>query len=328
MCVSGGGGGATPAGTGGQVQYANGGATALAAVSTTTLTFTSFPANQVGTLGTLIGGANTSLTWWGLSTSTNLSAGQVPFASSASALATNNNFFWDNNMQTLGVGTSTPRASLTVASSTGVQLLLTDGLSTNLAPWYHRVINGNFYIGTSSPTTFATSTNPIFSIIPNSTSNATTTFSFTDWVLKQTSPVAFSILDAFSTPTVLVNTASTTGSAFTVVATTSTASQIYGNTAIKLFDIDSFGNFSASSTAPTLSSGQIDGTNNGGRVTNCSSACTVTFANGGWPKSPECSADPESGSVVNTFSYVITKTTLVVTETGLGSFDYHCGIGN
>ena len=63
----------------------------------------------------------------------------------------------------IGIGTTTPKWNLTTASSTGPQLTLTDGSSTS-APFNFRAINNSFYISTSSPTTFATSTTPILTI--------------------------------------------------------------------------------------------------------------------------------------------------------------------
>lgn len=57
----------------------------------------------------------------------------------------------------VGIGTSTPKWSLQVASSTGPQLALSDGSLTS-DHWTFRSINGNLYISTSSPLTFASST--------------------------------------------------------------------------------------------------------------------------------------------------------------------------
>ena len=57
----------------------------------------------------------------------------------------------------VGIGTSTPKWALQVASSTGPQLTLSDGSLTS-THWSLRNINGNLYFATSSPSTFATST--------------------------------------------------------------------------------------------------------------------------------------------------------------------------
>lgn len=49
----------------------------LGDVATTTLTVSGFPANIPATLGALVGGSNTTWTWWGLSTTTALTQGQL-----------------------------------------------------------------------------------------------------------------------------------------------------------------------------------------------------------------------------------------------------------
>lgn len=68
-------------------------------------------------------------------------------------------------MGSLGVGTSTPDYALTISSSTAPQLALTDASLTS-TPWTFRSINNSLFIGTSSPTTFATSTFAALSITP------------------------------------------------------------------------------------------------------------------------------------------------------------------
>lgn len=65
--------------------------------------------------------------------------------------------------QLLGLGTTTPKWKLTVASSTGPQLGLSDGLGSNV--WTLRNINSNLYFATSTYT--ATSTVSAFSIDSN-----------------------------------------------------------------------------------------------------------------------------------------------------------------
>lgn len=89
------------------------------------------------------------------------------------------------------------------------------------------------------------------------------------------------------------------------------------------FAITNTGQVFSSSTAPTVSSGSVDGTMLYGRVQGCTSACTVT-----WPstrlKIPSCIVQEETGSVVNSASFVPSVTNLVVTQTSLGTFDYEC----
>jgi hypothetical protein len=56
-----------------------------------------------------------------------------------------------------GIGTTTPRWLLTLASSTAPQLAFVDGSLTSNA-WTVRSAGGSFYLATSSPSTYATST--------------------------------------------------------------------------------------------------------------------------------------------------------------------------
>lgn len=69
----------------------------------------------------------------------------------------------------VSIGTSTPSLSpLTLSSSTQSQLTLTDGSLTS-NQWSFRNAGGNFYLSTSSPSTFATSSNAsILSLMSNS----------------------------------------------------------------------------------------------------------------------------------------------------------------
>ena len=62
-----------------------------------------------------------------------------------------------NSALRVGIGTTTPKWALQIASSTGPQLALSDG-SLSSSIWTFRNINSTLHIGTSSPNTFATST--------------------------------------------------------------------------------------------------------------------------------------------------------------------------
>lgn len=66
----------------------------------------------------------------------------------------------------IAIATSTSRFPLTIASTTGPQLALTDG-SNNANIWTERAINGSFFLATSSPTTYATSSVSALSINAN-----------------------------------------------------------------------------------------------------------------------------------------------------------------
>ncbi|KND46770.1 MAG: hypothetical protein AB201_03475, partial [Parcubacteria bacterium C7867-006] len=74
----------------------------------------------------------------------------------------------------VGIGTTTPAWALTVAGSTAPQLALQDGVAGNLS-YAFRSVGNNLYLSTTSPTTYATSTNPVISIQSNA---ATTTIGF------------------------------------------------------------------------------------------------------------------------------------------------------
>lgn len=98
-----------------------------------------------------------------------------------------------------------------------------------------------------------------------------------------------------------------------------------------LFSVTNTGHITGSSTSPTLSScgtaPSVQGDDAHGTVTAGATAiaCTITFA---YPYSvdPVCTVTPQTGSVVNTFSYTHSTTAMVVTQTALGGtkFDYTC----
>lgn len=79
-------------------------------------------------------------------------------AVSSSGFVTNSDSFG-----ALGIGTTTPKFLLQLASSTAPQLQLGDGSLTS-SGWFLRNNASTLFIGTTSPTTFATSTNSILSI--------------------------------------------------------------------------------------------------------------------------------------------------------------------
>lgn len=69
------------------------------------------------------------------------------------------------NLGGTGFGTTTPRWTLQLASSTKGQLALSDGSATS-NHWVMRAINNWLYIGTSSPATYASSTQTAIAITP------------------------------------------------------------------------------------------------------------------------------------------------------------------
>lgn len=75
-----------------------------------------------------------------------------------------------NNVGNFGIGTTTPKWALQVASSTGPQLALSDG-SLGSLHWTLRNKNGVLYFATSSPSTFATSSPAAITVDGNSGSS-------------------------------------------------------------------------------------------------------------------------------------------------------------
>lgn len=73
---------------------------------------------------------------------------------------------YPNAADYVGIGTTTPRFALQVATGTKPQLSLSDGTLTS-DTWTFRNVGGNLYLATSSPTTFATSTTETFSLNTN-----------------------------------------------------------------------------------------------------------------------------------------------------------------
>lgn len=112
-----------------------------------------------------------------------------------------------------------------------------------------------------------------------------TTSPFARLSISTTSTNAFAISDAFNTTDLLFQTSSTTGSIFTVAATTSPN---LGAGIIKLFDVDQYGGITASSTGatPTIACTPTGGTlstgsnDQSGSITSgsLSTSCTLTFA--------------------------------------------------
>lgn len=116
----------------------------LGVVSTTTLTLTSFPANTPSTLGALIGGSNTTFTWWGLATTSALVQGQLLY-----------NTTGNNGVASVATSTLAVNNGLTISASNGALVggsAATIGLATINAGVLGAVTNG------AVPTSQSTST--------------------------------------------------------------------------------------------------------------------------------------------------------------------------
>jgi hypothetical protein len=73
-------------------------------------------------------------------------------------------FFFDGSVGNLGLGTTTPFASLQIATTTGKNLVLSDsGAGTDLKHWLFSSMGGNLYIGTTSDS-YATSSLSAFTL--------------------------------------------------------------------------------------------------------------------------------------------------------------------
>ncbi len=125
--------------------YGNSGT--LASTATSTLSFSSFPARLTGTLGSLVGGTNSSFTWWGLATTTNIVSGNLLYGSGANGVA--------------NVATSTPTAGTGISlagtgSVVGGSLSITNTGVTSVAATYPLITSaatGNITLSTALATT-------------------------------------------------------------------------------------------------------------------------------------------------------------------------------
>lgn len=119
---------------------------------------------QIDTLGFI---TKTGSACGGVGSSPGGSSGQIQYnTGSTFGGAANTTFHSTGGWWSLGTSTLTSLnpALLTLGTSTVPQLLLTDNTSTN-PNWYLRSVGGNFYVGTSSATTLATSSVPLFTAI-------------------------------------------------------------------------------------------------------------------------------------------------------------------
>lgn len=98
-----------------------------------------------------------------------------------------------------------------------------------------------------------------------------------------------------------------------------------------VFSVLNDGHLAASSTAPLVSGcgskPVIIGNDTKGTVTSGSGStgCTVTFIHP-YRTDPSCVVTIQTGSTINTFSYTHSVSSIIITDSGLGSskFDYHC----
>ncbi len=181
------------------------------------------------------------------------------------------------NLVNVGIGTSTPVWPLTVSSSTGPQISLTDGSLTQDI-WSMRDAGGILYFATSSPSTFATTSPAAFS-------------------LSNTGAAFLGI--ATSTPFARLSVVRDSGTAPLLAVASSTAT---GST-MPTFEIDTNGHLITSGPTPTMSScgtsPSVAGNDTSGVILTGSASptsCTMTFAKAYVNASTTCMLTAAPGS--------------------------------
>lgn len=224
-------------------------------------------------------------------------------AVSSSAFVTNN-----NAANYLGLGTSTPRFLLDLATSTKPQISLEDG--SNSDQWSVRAVGGNLYFATTSATTFATSTVPAVSIQSNAGSPAnfgigtSSTFSILSVVRQFGSAPLFAV-----------------------------ASSTVSGSNMPNVEVDAVGHIITSGPIPTVSGGTSSmgakSNDTDGSITVVGTALTsvtMTFANA-FATAPVCTESDNQTSVGSDITSI--STTQVVFGFGVGGVTsatiwYHC----
>ena len=129
---------------------------------------------HAATFGTTSSATTTSI--WLQSSANLFSSSTVQFGTAGSS-----QFFFNSNVGNLGLGTTSPFASLQIATTTGKNLVLTDSSAgANLKHWLFSSQGGNFYLGTTTDV-FATSTPAAMTILSNGDFGIGTTTPFADF---------------------------------------------------------------------------------------------------------------------------------------------------
>lgn len=259
------------------------------------------------------------------------------------------------------MNSSTPNATMVVQGTTTSPALDILRIATSTGQTYLQVTNvGNVGINTGTPSSLlsiqgssggtiplfavASSTNGnVFAIQPSGdiliTGVATSTTAFLmknpagQTVFQGDETAAFGGLTIGTTTTASLYAAAQFVVQGNSASTTAPLILAASSTNLTLFQVSPNGVVGSSSTAPTLSSCGTSPTfqqgsdNYGGRVTigSTASGCTITF---GIPfkVQPVCIVADETGSVVNTFSYTVSTTAIVATESTSGGqiLNYLC----
>jgi hypothetical protein len=201
----------------------------------------------------------------------------------------------------VGVATTTPSPSveMTVSSSSASQVLLTGSVTDSGVAM--REAGNHFYISTTSPTTYATTSPAAVDINMNSG----TTVSLG---IATTSPFAIiSAVGTGSTPLMAISSSTATASGMPVL------------------EIDQFGHQYTSGALPTLSScgttPSVTGNDTDMIVTVGSvsaTGCTITFAHA-YATAPVVTISNQSMSITNAMTFTVSTSAITITQTALTS---------
>lgn len=190
----------------------------------------------------------------------------------------------------MGIATTTPKAPLHINATTTPQILLT-GADTDPGVSI-RNIGGHEYHASTSPTTYATSTNAAIDINYNA---------------GVTPGLGIGTTSPFATLSVV----NTSGSSMPLFAISSSSAIL---SAMPVFEIDNNGHVMYSGPKPTCDANCtfVGGNDSRFRITTgiAKTTMTITFANS-WPTAPVCSANDEGGTVF--VSTAPTTSTVVIT---------------
>lgn len=254
--------GNAPGGTAGQLQYNASGS--FGGISTTTLTISGFPAQIPSGYGKLVGGADTTFTWWGLATSTAITTNQVLYSTSASGVSS----AATSSLTASGVLTlSNPAA---IIGSSGAALTVTGGTNGQVLGWSAGV-----------PAWVATST--------NSCSGVTCAYNSGTWTFSiANNAITTGMLATLAANSVLGNNTGATGNVVAVATSTffgvdypinsSGKTGIGSSSPWALFSINPVQQIgSAPSFAIGSSSGQVLNVDNTGALNLFTNNATSTF---------------------------------------------------
>lgn len=244
------------------------------------------------TTGTTVTGSSSDSLTIGRYIATSTIASQFQSASTTALTSTGAAYFGTLGTSNVGINNIAPVSKLDITSSAGIMgLRVRDVLNNSVL---ETEANNNVGMGTSSA----------------------------NWSLEVASSTPFiDIMDndaASGSKHLLIGNQNGT-----LIAATSSDLLNSTSTAVT-FAVTAGGHLYSSTTAPTISSGVIDGTDWKGRVTGASSPLVITFATA-YIRIPPCFVFFETGSVINAYTVVPTATNLTITQTGLGTIDYDCG---